>query len=92
MILSPVGNGLTRQTKDIKAKTMNTEIKQITVKELGKWDGPRWLVKRQYRTDSVNRVRSPSRAWPYSEFKHVFTKKYRVQLSEILGYQVEIVK
>ena len=69
-----------------------TQPEKITTRELGQWDGPRWVVKRQYRTDSVNRVRSPSRAWPYSEYKHVFTKKFAAQLSEKLGYPVEIVQ
>jgi hypothetical protein len=46
--------------------------------------GKKVFIKTQYRTESVSGIRPPSHAWPWSEFKHAFTKKYQSQLLEKL--------
>lgn len=40
----------------------------------------RVYIREEYQTDSSKSIRSPSRAFPYSKFKHGFTKKYKKQL------------
>jgi hypothetical protein len=65
----------------------------LSAKQIGKFDkGGRYYIDDAYRTDSSRAVRTPSRAWPYSEYKHVFIKKYAKQLAEKLGLEtLEIV-
>lgn len=69
---------------------MNT----IRASELGSWDkAGRYYIRPEYHTESSSKIRTPSRHWPYSEYKHVFTKKYANQLAEKLGVdQIEIIK
>ncbi len=51
-------------------------IKEMS-KLLGSWDtGGRYTIDRAFRTSTSQLIREPSRAWPYSEYKHLFTKKY----------------
>lgn len=65
----------------------------ITTKEIGTWgNGGRFLIRPKFHTESSRAVRSPSRAWPYSEWKHIKTKKYAKQLAELLGVdEVQII-
>lgn len=45
--------------------------------KLGKYDNAgRWYPKPEYELPDTFNVRSPSRSWPYSYLKHVYTKKY----------------
>lgn len=47
------------------------------IKEIGFFDsGSRFYLHDAFQTDTSYRVRTPSRAWPYSVYKHVMTKKY----------------
>ena len=58
----------------------------LTSKEIGTFDkGGRFFINADYHTDSSRAVRTPSRAWPYSEYKHIYTKKYAKQLALKLG-------
>ena len=62
-------------------------MKTITLRaiDIGHFDsGKRYYISEEYRTDSSRYIRSPSRHWPYSEYKHIFTKKYAKQLAEKL--------
>lgn len=50
-------------------------------KEVGRFDNAaRFTIMEAFTTDSSNNVRSPSRRFPFSEYKHVATKKYQEQL------------
>lgn len=42
--------------------------------------GRKVYIKDEYATESSRAVRAPSHAFPWSEFKHAFTKKYQQQL------------
>lgn len=46
----------------------------------------RRYIKEQYTTDSSSSIRSPSREWPNSEFKHAMTRKYAKQLVDKLSH------
>lgn len=65
----------------------------ISTKQIGHWDkAGRFYINDEYHTDSSKHVRRPSRNWPYSEWKHVHTKKYAKQLAQHLGVDsVEII-
>ena len=68
-------------------KTIIEAIKAgtFTPNMVGSWDkGGRFYIDTQYHTDSSRAVRTPSRAWPWSEYKHAFTKKYQKQLLAML--------
>jgi hypothetical protein len=67
---------------------------KIESKKIGHWDkGNRFYINEDYHTASSRAVRAPSRAWPHSEYKHIFTKKYAKQLAEKLGVDsIEVVK
>lgn len=68
-------------------------MKTLSTKEIGTWDkGGRYTIDELYQTESSNAIRKPSRAFPFSEYKHALTKKYAKQLSAKLGYEVEVVK
>jgi len=68
-------------------------MKTLTSKQIGKWDkAGRFFIAPEYHTDSSRTVRGPSRSWPYSEYKHIFTKKYAKQLSLLLGEEIKIIK
>jgi hypothetical protein len=59
---------------------------KLTSKDIGTWDnGGRYFISEIYHTDSSKAVRTPSRHWPYSEYKHIFTAKYAKQIAEKLG-------
>lgn len=65
----------------------------LSMKQIGHWDkGGRFHINEEFTTESSSYIRRPSRNFPFSEYKHVLTKKYAKQLSEKLGYPVEIVK
>ena len=49
--------------------------------------GGRVYIRDEYKTDSSEAIRAPSRDYPWSEFKHAFTKKYQVQLLAKLEQQ-----
>ena len=66
-------------------------MKPLRSKDIGTWDsGGRYHIDSEYQTASSDAIRAPSRAYPFSEYKHAFTEKYRKQLSEKLGYEIEI--
>ena len=51
--------------------------------EIGKFDkARRYHICSAFTTESSRAIRSPSRSYPYSEYKHIFTKKYAKQLAE----------
>lgn len=59
---------------------------KLTSKEVGSWDKTgRYYIDEAYRTDSSNNIRTPSRKWPHSEYKHIFTTKYAKQLATKLS-------
>lgn len=59
--------------------------KQIA-KLVCEWDkAGRAYVKSEYVTDSSNAVRAPSRAYPFSMYKHAHTRKYARQLLEVIS-------
>ena len=69
---------------------MNTQT--ISSKEIGHWDnGGRFYINNEFHTDSSKAVRTPSRAWPFSEYKHIFTNKYAKQLAKQLGVDAVII-
>lgn len=48
---------------------------------IGTWDkASRYYINDEYETESSSYIRSPSRSWNLSKYKHVFTKKYLTQL------------
>lgn len=51
--------------------------------------GGRYYLKDEFCTDTSDNVRSPSRAWNLSVWKHVFTGKYLKSLSESQLKQIE---
>lgn len=67
---------------------------KLTAKQIGSFDkANRYVIDFAYQTESSANIRKPSRAWPYTEYKHIFTKKYAKQLAEKLGVEkVEIYK
>jgi len=61
-------------------------MKTLTAKEIGKFDSAnRFYIHAEFHTESSKSIRNPSRSWPYSQYKHIFTKKYAKQLAEILN-------
>ncbi len=61
-------------------------MKTFTAKEIGSFDNAgRFYISAEFHTESSSVVRTPSRSWPYSQYKHIFTKKYAKQLAEKLG-------
>jgi len=64
----------------------------LTTKQIGAWDkGGRYTLHGDYVTESARYIRSPSRAWPYSIYKHVHTQKYAKQLALKLGVEQVII-
>lgn len=58
------------------------------VLRLGKFDNAgRYYIHSAAHTDSSRKVRSPSRAWPYSEYKHAFTVVYARQLAMLINFE-----
>ena len=56
--------------------------KQIT-KEVGTWDRQgRYTINPEFTTYTSATLRTPSRAWPKSEYEHVQTRKYLTALAE----------
>ena len=68
-------------------------MKTLSTKEIGTWDkAGRYTIDAPYQTESSNAIRKPSRAFPFSEYKHALTKKYSKQLSAKLAYEVEVIR
>jgi hypothetical protein len=68
-------------------------MKTLTTSQIGRWDNAnRYYINSEYQTESSKAIRTPSRHWPFSQYKHVLTKKYAQQLSIVLGEEVEIIK
>ena len=56
--------------------------KQIT-KEVGTWDRQgRYTIDPKFATHTSAAIRTPSRAWPKSEYEHAQTRKYLTALAE----------
>lgn len=56
--------------------------KQIT-KEVGAWDRQgRYTINPEFATHTSAGIRTPSRAWPKSEYEHAQTRKYLTALAE----------
>ena len=68
--------------KALKAKKDKDQVGfHLYAKELSKmvgaWDSAgRYFIHDEYKTETSQKVRSPSRSWPYSEYSHVQTVKY----------------
>ena len=64
---------------------MNFKIKKIdyeTAREYGEWDNAgRWYPDDEFRVPGSFEVRTPSRAYPTSYFKHFLTLKYARMLA-----------
>lgn len=68
-------------------------MKTLTTSQIGRWDNAnRYYINSEYQTESSKAIRTPSRHWPFSQYKHVFTKKYAQQLSIVIGEEVQIIK
>jgi hypothetical protein len=53
------------------------------VKKIGYFDkASRFYLKPEYETETSKEIREPSRAFPFSVYKHCFTMKYYNSLSE----------
>ena len=61
-------------------------MKALTKKEvlqIGTFDGAgRFYLYRDFETKTSRAIRAPSRAWPFSIYKHCFTQKYFKSLSD----------
>lgn len=56
--------------------------KKIT-KEVGAWDRQgRYTINPEFATHTSAGIRTPSRAWPKSEYEHAQTRKYLTALTE----------
>ena len=62
------------------------KMKALTKKEvlqIGTFDkGGRFYLYSDFETETSRAVRAPSRAWPFSIYKHCFTQKYFKSLSD----------
>ncbi len=68
------------QTKD--REQYEQLAKQIT-KEVGAWDRQgRYTISPEFATHTSAGIRTPSRAWPKSEYEHAQTRKYLTALAE----------
>lgn len=68
------------QTKD--REQYEQLAKQIT-KEVGTWDRQgRYTISPEFATHTSAVIRTPSRAWPKSEYEHAQTRKYLTALAE----------
>ena len=68
-------------------------MKTLSTKQIGSWDkAGRYTIDEPYKTASSDAIRRPSRAFPFSEYKHALTKKYAKQLSAKLGYEIQVVR
>ena len=61
-------------------------MKALTKKEvwqIGTFDSSgRFYLYRDFETKTSRAIRAPSRAWPFSIYKHCFTQKYFKSLSD----------
>lgn len=61
---------------------MKTLTKQQVLK-IGSFDkAGRYTLNPEFETETSKKVRTPSRAWPFSVYKHCFTGKFYKSLSE----------
>ena len=62
-------------------------MKSLTKKEvlsIGSFDGGgRFYLYGEFETKTSRAIRAPSRAWPFSVYKHCFTQKYFKSLSDV---------
>lgn len=62
-------------------------MKSLTKKEvlsIGSFDGGgRFYLYSEFETKTSRAIRAPSRAFPYSVYKHCFTQKYFKSLSDV---------
>lgn len=70
---------------------MKTLIKE-QVLSIGTFDkGWRFYLYSDFETNTSRAIRAPSRAWPFSVYKHCFTQKYFKSLSDaqknMLGFE-----
>lgn len=80
-LLDLIERALVLKSQDIQRRRINSKI----LNEVGSFDSARrYEVNLEYRTDSCRFIRTPSRAWPFSELKHVCSNKYLKQLREKL--------
>lgn len=60
-----------------------TTLTDKQIYSIGFFDkGGRYYLKEEFETSSSRLVRTPSRHWPYSVFKHVHTQKYFESLND----------
>jgi hypothetical protein len=68
---------LLKQALVEKDKEEFSKLIKAMSKLLGSWDkGGRFTIDKEFQTSTSKLIREPSRAWPHSEYKHLFTKKY----------------
>lgn len=70
-------------------KETNKEASEKIRKEIGYLigsfdNGERYTISKEYRTSSSDCIRTPSRKWNLSEWKHIKTNKFLKQLKEKL--------
>lgn len=74
--LEEVAHKALKAKKEKDAVGFHLYAKELS-KMVGKWDSAgRYFIHNEYKTDTSEKVRNPSRAWPYSEYAHVQTVKY----------------
>ncbi|WP_157956850.1 hypothetical protein [Salinicola aestuarinus] len=84
-----------KSMKDITTKKLMEIFKFIDSeeyhpRELGTFDGARrFELFNAYETITSVRVRPASRAWPFSVYKHCFTKKYKNSLKDKINRVIE---
>lgn len=68
------------QTKD---RDQYEQLAKNITKEVGAWDRQgRYTIGPEFATHTSAAVRTPSRAWPKSEYEHAQTRKYLTALAE----------
>jgi hypothetical protein len=69
-----------------KDKDVKASYSYQLVSEVGAFDNAkRYQIIKEFETESSSAIRSPSRSWPFSKLKHVYTRKYQAQLLDKLN-------
>lgn len=76
---------------DCEAAIKNKEqLSGETLNYIGYFDkANRFDLYNEYETESSQKIRTPSRAWPFSKLKHTSTQKYKKQLLKLLFLNYE---
>ena len=83
-IIAKINAALNETNKEASEK-IRKEIGYI----IGSFDnGDRYTISEEYRTNSSDCIRNPSRRWNLSEWKHIKTNKFLKQLKEKLEAEI----